>query len=206
MSHPENTFIKRFSLKPKVTNRIRLNCHMCDLYNGITQCNLAIDQRDKKRKDDVLQYKNNSMTKAEKYALIVRNNGQHHKTYASQTQTYTNHNSLGGTEISNVIKPPSCLKYLPWKCCSVLNVKIRENHGDYVKLTKENFVTPAAGKNRYNAVYELVNPEPNTPALTVNEVKVYPPHAWRSYSVSGTSDYYKCHRHPRQTSLLRYNI
>lgn len=119
MSQPNNKnncdFIKRLSLKPRVINRARTNCYICEYNsNGENKCNFTSDDLDMRRKAEVLQYKKNSnvtdnMSKAQKYALIARGKGQHKKTYASQTQTYTNHNSFGATEISNVIKLPSCL-------------------------------------------------------------------------------------------------
>jgi len=52
-----------------------------------------------RRKAEVLQYKNSNsfngqLTKAQKYSLVARRKGPQQKTYGTQTQTYTNPNSL----------------------------------------------------------------------------------------------------------------
>ena len=97
-------FIKRFALKPTYYTRARGECITCDYTtdpNNPVQkpCPFTQEQLDMRRKAEILQYKNNAnftgeLTKAEKYSLIARRKGPNQKTYGTQTQTYTNPNSI----------------------------------------------------------------------------------------------------------------
>ncbi len=94
------TFIKRFALKPTYYTRAKGQCITCNYNNGSDQpCPFTPEQLAMRRKAEVLQYKNNAnftgaLTKAEKYSLIARRKGPNQKTYGTQTQTYTNPNTL----------------------------------------------------------------------------------------------------------------
>jgi hypothetical protein len=94
-------FMKRFALKPTLFTRARGQCISCD-YTSEQGCPFTQEQLNMRRKAEVLQYKNNSnftgaLTKAEKYSLIARRKGPNQKTYGTQTQTYTNPNTLDPT-------------------------------------------------------------------------------------------------------------
>ena len=98
------TFIKRFSLKPTYNTRAKGQCISCnyttDKENPISQpCPFTSDQLAMRRKAEILQYKNNAsfngrLTKAQKYSLMAKRKGPDQKTYGTQTQTYTNPNTL----------------------------------------------------------------------------------------------------------------
>ena len=83
-------FIRRFALKPTQYTRARGEC---------VPSNFTTEQLAMRRKAEVLQYKNNAnftgaLTKAEKYSLVARRKGPNQRIYGTQTQTYTNPNSL----------------------------------------------------------------------------------------------------------------
>lgn len=98
------TFIRRFALKPTYYTRARGQCISCDYTTDPSNpvqnpCPFTNEQLAMRRKAETLQYKNNanftgSLTKAEKYSLIARRKGPNQKTYGTQTQTYTNPNSI----------------------------------------------------------------------------------------------------------------
>ena len=98
------TFMRRFALKPTYNTRARGQCISCnytsDIDNPVSQpCPFTSEQLAMRRKAEVLQYKNNAnfnghLTKAQKYSLIARRKGPNQKTYGTQTQTYTNPNTL----------------------------------------------------------------------------------------------------------------
>jgi hypothetical protein len=76
------------------------NCPNCASNNGYAACvgnnglsysTYALDQR---RKAEILKYKNNSgqLTRAQQYSMAARNALTRKKSWATQTQTYTNPN------------------------------------------------------------------------------------------------------------------
>lgn len=114
------TFIKRFALKPRNNTRARGQCITCnyttDPNNPVSQpCPFTSEQLAMRRKAEVLQYKNNAnftgqLTKAQKYSLMARRKGPNQKTYGTQTQTYTNPNTLE-PKSTNPSKLPVKLAY-----------------------------------------------------------------------------------------------
>ena len=108
-------FMNRFALKPTLFTRAKGECITCDYTTipGATGpgCPFTEEQLNMRRKAEVLQYKNNSnftgaLTKAEKYSLIARRKGPNQKTYGTQTQTYTNPNSLDPGTTNPLGLPP----------------------------------------------------------------------------------------------------
>jgi hypothetical protein len=85
------------------------NCPNCDSNNGYEACMNALPpystyQLDERRKTEILKYKKNSaqMTRAQQYSMASRNALTRKKSWATQTQTYTNPNvdNLPETQVS----------------------------------------------------------------------------------------------------------
>jgi titin len=75
------------------------NCPNCDSNYGTSACGDTIKPYstyalDERRKAEILKYKKNGaqMSKAQQYSMLSRNALTHKKTWATQTQTYTNPN------------------------------------------------------------------------------------------------------------------
>ena len=125
---------------PNVWSRVRTNCSDTDPNNMSMKVN-------------VLQYKNNSsnLTKQQRYAQIAKGFWTYKKTWATQTQTYTN------PDIGIPVSCSSTTKYVPTTNSDVPGPKIMliSNDADTSYFTRRRYVMSSNG-NAFPKNYKFI--------------------------------------------------